>query len=754
MSTHLTNEELVAYALGEGDPTLQKAVEERIASDPEARKLVEETRAIAALAGEAFSEGTPAMTEAQREEVVRAAQPGESKGRVVRFRPLLLAAAAVILLVGGVYLSISVSPYLTRSRMTAGRSQEELQRFKELGMLADEGAVDNRKMNSHSQLAETDGQAHYQDAPAAEPLPQPELEALGYAGGQVNALVPPPVDAPIESTNGIAFFAEDSHTDYLTAESNAPPQSYAYDVDGDGVGSAIPMHGGPNQAGEWSYRKIPPEERFVDDPNLNYWPGHNTEDYNAIVENPFRRVTDHPLSTFSIDVDTASYANMRRFINQGTLPPPDAVRIEEMINYFHYDYAPPKDKEDPFAAHIDVAACPWTPAHQLVRIGLKGWEMARDERPVSNLVFLIDVSGSMQPENKLPLLKDGMRMLVDQLGENDRVAMVVYAGASGLVLPATTGDNKEVIVKALDDLQSGGSTNGGQGIELAYRVAAENYIKGGVNRVILATDGDFNVGTTDQGSLVHMVGEKAKSGVFLTVLGFGMGNLNDAMLEQIADKGNGNYAYIDNKNEARKVLVEQMSGTLVTIAKDVKIQVEFNPAHAAAYRLIGYENRMLKKEDFNDDTKDAGEIGAGHTVTALYEVVPVGQEINIPGVDPLKYQQPAVEKTAQLESKLPYGDELLTVKLRYKQPDGDTSKLLEFPVKDEGRAFSDAPQDMRFAAAVAEFGMLLRGSEYKGSLDYPEVLDIAAGAMGEDAYGYRKEFVELVDAARGLKHVE
>ena len=385
------------------------------------------------------------------------------------------------------------------------------------------------------------------------------------------------------------------------------------------------------------------------DPNQNYWPGHNTEAYDRIVENPFLAVMQNPLSTFSIDVDTASYANARRFLNQGMLPPPDAVRIEEFVNYFLYRYEPPKDKETPFAAAVTIADCPWTPEHRLARIGIKGWEMPRSERPASNFVFLLDVSGSMQPQNKLPLVKQSIRMLTEQLDERDRVAMVVYAGASGLVLPSTSCDDKRAIYEALDRLDAGGSTNGGAGIQLAYDVATQNFLPGGVNRVVLASDGDFNVGVTDQGSLTRLIEEKAKSGVFLTVLGYGMGNVKDATMEKLADKGNGNYAYIDTLNEAKKVLVEQMQGTLVTIAKDVKIQVEFNPAQVSAYRLLGYENRMLRAEDFNDDTKDAGEIGAGHTVTALYELVPAGQEIPTPAVDALKYQSAAPAAPPQAE---------------------------------------------------------------------------------------------------------
>ncbi|MFZ5833570.1 MAG: vWA domain-containing protein [Planctomycetota bacterium] len=475
-------------------------------------------------------------------------------------------------------------------------------------------------------------------------------------------------------------------------------------------------------------------------------PGRGGDRYDRLVENPFRTVKDHPLSTFSIDVDTASFANVRRFLlAEGMLPPPDAVRIEELINYFDYDYSGPTD-EVPFAAHIEAASCPWAPDHRLVRIALKGREMDRSERPESNLVFLLDVSGSMDSPDKLPLVKEGMKRLARQLGERDRVAVVVYASAEGLVLPSTSGADRETILAALDQLQAGGSTAGGAGIELAYRIAQENFVEGGVNRVILCTDGDFNVGTTSTAELERMVEERAKSGVFLSVLGFGRGNLNDAMMETISNKGNGNYAYIDGVTEAHKVLEEQMQGTLVTIAKDVKIQVEFNPAQVSAYRLVGYENRMLAAEDFNDDKKDAGEIGAGHTVTALYEIVPAGKTVDVPSVDPLRYQTPA--RANDDDDVL--SNEMLTLKLRYKAPDGDTSRLLEFPLVDEGAEFGRASRDFQFAAAVASFGMLLRGSEHKGSATYGAVLEIADSAKGADKHGYRAELLEMVRRAKSL----
>jgi len=470
----------------------------------------------------------------------------------------------------------------------------------------------------------------------------------------------------------------------------------------------------------------------------------NTEAYDRIVDNDFRKVLDHPLSTFSVDVDTASYANVRRFLKQKMLPPKDAVRIEELVNYFTYNYSGPTG-EHPFAVHMETASAPWKTDHRLVRIGLKGKEIPPSSRPAANLVFLVDVSGSMEPANKLPLLKKSMKMLVNNLSNKDRVAIVVYAGSSGLVLPSTTSDKKGVILGALENLRAGGSTNGGEGIVLAYKVASENFIKSGINRVILATDGDFNVGVTSQGDLIRLIEEKAKSGVFLSVLGFGMGNYKDSMLEKLADKGNGNYAYIDSDQEAKKVLMEQMGGTLMTIAKDVKIQIEFNPQQVAAYRLIGYENRILANEDFNNDAKDAGEIGAGHTVTALYEVILPGGDVPSPSVDPLKYQKKPENLSASKETK-----EMFTVKLRYKKPNENKSTLLSLPFTDSGQAYSNATADFKFAAAVASFGMLLRDSPHKGNVTFDGALELAREGKGSDKEGYRAEFIQLVEEAKTI----
>ncbi len=465
-------------------------------------------------------------------------------------------------------------------------------------------------------------------------------------------------------------------------------------------------------------------------------PDFNTESYDRIIGNAFRNTLDHPLSTFSADVDTASYANMRRFLTRGALPPKDSVRIEELINYFPYRYPPPENGE-PFSIHTEVARAFWNPEHHLVRIAIKGKEIEWKERPASNLVFLLDVSGSMQSPNKLPLLKRSLKLVVDRLGERDRVAIAVYAGAAGLVLPSTPGDHKTEIMASIDRLRAGGSTNGGAGIQLAYRIASENLIPGGINRVILATDGDFNVGITNQGDLTRLIEQKAKSGVFLTVLGYGMGNYKDSRLEKLADLGNGNYAYIDSLNEARKVLVEQIGGTLITIAKDVKFQVEFNPRHIASYRLIGYENRLLNKEDFNDDSKDAGDVGAGHTVTAFYEVVPAAAEEQGAGSDPLKYQQsPALSDAAQ-------SGEWMTIKIRYKDPEGSASKLITRTLRPTPVEFASASDDFQFAASVASFGMLLRDSEFKGESTLERVLEIVDRPV-HHREPYRREFAGMV----------
>ena len=474
-----------------------------------------------------------------------------------------------------------------------------------------------------------------------------------------------------------------------------------------------------------------------------YFQPFNTEDYSPIEENIFHKALNSPLSTFAIDVDAASYSNMRRFITNGQLPPKDAVRIEEMINYFHYEYPQPTG-EDPFSINTELARCPWNENHWLVQIGLQGKRIPVKDLPASNLVFLLDVSGSMDQANKLPLVKSAMRMLVDQIRPEDRIAIVVYAGAAGLVLPSTNGDQKEKIINALDQLQAGGSTAGGQGIQLAYKVAQDNFIKGGNNRIILATDGDFNVGPSSNGEMERLIEQKRQTGIYLTVLGFGMGNYKDSKMEILADKGNGNYAYIDNILEAKKVFVNEFGGTLFTIAKDVKIQVEFNPAVVQSYRLVGYENRKLNNEDFNNDKKDAGELGSGHTVTAIYEIIPVGvDDTTNSSVDPLKYQQHTV-------NNLRNTGEVMTVKLRYKKPDEEVSKLIQQVVKNTIEKPDQLSENLRFSSAVASFGMLLRDSEFKGNATYDMVIRMAKSAKGTDEEGYRAEFIKLAESARLL----
>lgn len=472
----------------------------------------------------------------------------------------------------------------------------------------------------------------------------------------------------------------------------------------------------------------------------------NTEEYESFKENRFLSAVNHPLSTFSLDVDAASYANVRRMINQGQMPDKDAVRVEEMINYFSYNYTQPKGAH-PVNIVTEKAVCPWNNKHQVVRIGVKAREIPSETLPPSNFVFLIDVSGSMFGPNRLPLVKSSMKLLVNNLRAKDRVAIVTYAGSAGEALPSTSGADKQKIIEALDNLQAGGSTAGGAGIKLAYKIAEKNFVKGGNNRVILCTDGDFNVGVSSSEQLESLIETKRKSGVFLTVLGYGMGNYKDNKLQTLAQKGNGNHAYIDNLQEANKVLVNEFGSTMYAVAKDVKLQVEFNPNFVNAYRLIGYETRLLNDEDFNDDTKDAGELGAGHTVTALYEIVPVGVDVPMGSVDKLKYQQ---TKNDTSLPKFTDSKELLTVKLRYKKPDEDVSKKLEVPVLANSANLNVSP-DFNFAIAVAMFGQLLRDSDFKGDATYSKVLELARKGLTNDPNGYRREFVRLVEAVEQME---
>ena len=464
----------------------------------------------------------------------------------------------------------------------------------------------------------------------------------------------------------------------------------------------------------------------------------NTEEYAKIVDNAFLEVSKNPLSTFSIDVDTAAYSNIRRFIENKQTPPKDAARIEEMINYFTYDYPQPTGN-NPFSINMEMSDAPWNKDHKLISIGLQGKKIDKNNLPPSNLVFLIDTSGSMS--GSMEMLKDSFRLLVNQLREEDRVSIVAYAGSAGLVLESTPGNNKDKILKSIDGLQSGGSTAGGEGINLAYKVAKDNFIANGNNRVILATDGDFNVGVSSDNDLVKLIEEKRDQGTFLSVLGFGKGNYKDSKMEQLADKGNGNYAYIDGIKEAKKVFVDQIGGTILPIAKDVKLQLEFNPTKVKSYRLIGYENRLLKNEDFNNDKKDAGELGAGTSVTALYEII----SADFSGVDKLKYKQTPAQ-TEVLGS-----DEVMTVKFRYKDPKETESKLLSQVLKDNKMSFDQTSDNFRFAASVAGFGMLLRDSEYKGNVNITNITDMAKNSKGKDTEGYRTEFINLLNLYSSVK---
>jgi Ca-activated chloride channel family protein len=737
---------LTAYTLGELDETEQEAIEHGLLHSEAARQTVDDIRATAELLKEELNnEPGLQLSEGQQLAIERKFQAGKGRAHCAPRRALyagaaLLAAASSFL---AVYLNWSQRRASLENAFDTNRNGKIIGRGSSPTAVIQESpkvveVVTNRnhqlrqnpnEVSTKNSVALIDRERHgaalgSEPTVSDEAVPQPQLQAA--------QIVPKRIVANSAAATPMSQLQ--------------PPSARPF-----GIVSRGGMGGGTfSLQQKFVALKASSESQGYDSEELKtlrdkgrYRRDFNTEAYDRVVDNPFLRAAQNPLSTFSIDVDTAAYANLRRFLSSGALPPKDSVRIEEMVNYFPYSYAGPKNG-DPFSAQVEVASAPWKPEHRLVKVGLKGRDITQDKRPPSNLVFLIDVSGSMQPPNKLPLIKRGLPLLVEKLSENDRVAIVVYAGASGLVLPSTTCDHKAKILAALENLEAGGSTNGASGIQLAYDTAIANFIKGGTNRVILATDGDFNVGVTNQGELTRLIEEKAKSGVFLSVLGFGMGNYKDSTLEKLADKGNGNYAYVDSLQEARKVLVEEMGGTLITIAKDVKIQVEFNPALVGAYRLIGYENRILRAEDFNDDTKDAGEIGAGHTVTALYEVVPAGKEGALPGIDALKYQKPV---EVSRESK---GGELLTLKLRYKEPDGTTSRLIQVPVSDRGTSWAQASRDFKFASAVAALGMILRDSPFKGNATLGSVLELAEAGRGDDKQGYRAEFIELVGSAKGF----
>lgn len=717
-----------AYVLGELDDADRMEVERILESSEEARMLVEELRtATAILKDELKAEAPLTLSPGQRAAIYAAAGP--KSRRLFDVRPAVWAAglAAACLILAAVITPLLFRPHpgdtqAGPSAISAKLHHDETLQTAEKDTVPAEPAPAAPRATANDEVKVQDALKDGLKKDGGTALPQSQIAVTETDNERSNL-----PEARSDVQNRLALQKEE-------APASTPGRQAAAAIETQAKTLSSGVLGGVSVS--------PAAEPPATVLDRRFRPSFNTEAYDRITDNPFVDVGQNPLATFSIDVDTASYANVRRFLSQNQLPPKDAVRIEELINYFNYDYPQPSGP-DPIAADMEVAAAPWNPDHRLVRIGIKGKEIDLRNRPSSNLVFLIDVSGSMQPPDKLPLLKSAMKLLVDKLGENDRVSIVVYAGASGMVLPPTNGDRKEVILRAIDRLGAGGSTNGASGIQLAYNLAVSNFIRGGINRVILATDGDFNVGITNQGDLIRLIEDEARSGVFLSVLGFGTGNLKDSTLEKLADTGNGNYAYIDTLNEARKVLVEEIGGTLITIAKDVKIQIEFNPAQVHAYRLIGYENRVLRNEDFNNDLKDAGDMGAGHTVTALFELVPPGVDISIPGVDPLKYQTPA--KTVPSSSR-----ETLTLKIRYKDPEGSQSKLLEVPLVDSGKTFSAASTDFRFAASVAGFGMILRDSPYKGNLSLDGVNEMATAAKGPDRNGYRGEFIGLVRQARSL----
>lgn len=727
---------LTAYALGEMEPAERVEFEQWLRSQPEAQRAVDEIRAASALFGEALAEEPVALSASATRPIDAAAiiagkDPRKLDGGPLGHDEYRRAGSKLLKFPALYYLTASLAAacFAVVFFTTVERQQMEKTRLIEMDAAMASAMRDDSKQRAEAREARV-------AIAQAERAVEVQLPTAAGAGTSADEL-------KLES------FAVTGSYVPMAAPSAPPP--------------AVPLGFAARSA---AMSAQAPGASLADND------GFSTEAYSASGENPFLTVAENPLSTFSVDVDTASYANVRRFLAQKRRPPNGAVRIEELVNYFPYRYAPPAAGAAPFAAHLEVASAPWAPNHRLVRIGLKGREVSDSARPKANLVFLLDVSGSMDQPNKLPLVKESMRLLMEKLRPDDRVAIVVYAGASGMALPSTPVREKAKIVAALEELRAGGSTNGAAGIQLAYDIAKANFVTDGINRVVLATDGDFNVGVSSESELTELIAEKAKSGVFLSVLGFGMGNYKDSTLEQLADKGNGNYAYIDSAAEARKALVEQAGGTLVTIAKDVKLQVEFNPAEVQAYRLIGYENRMLRKEDFNNDKIDAGEIGAGHTVTALYEIVPVGAAMPEAGsVDALKYQrtedrgrrtedggrwtEDRGQRTEDVARKTARASgELLTLKVRYKEPQGDVSAKLEFPLRDTGRAFAEASADFKFAASVAAFGMVLRDSPHRGTATLAEVAEWAREGTVEDPGGHRAGFAALVAEAATVMAAE
>lgn len=755
MKLSIEDPRLTAYALDEIEDANERAeIERAIATSPELQAIVAATRETADLLTAGLArENTPTLSEFDKARLSQCAQPKLIKRFAVNLRQhwrLVAGLAAACLVAAVVWL-----PKLQDSPMEYAYHQAEQDEYMTTNI------VPRRRI---SYLPESRDYLPPRQVASSPPAPVEAPEIIAYSAATASgAMVPVPaarVELPTASLQAPAarvelpvaqnrespamelfalrterpvaryrVMATDNTTDNLIANSKAAPAS-----------STVAAISIPRSS------EITSREGYI--APMQSPATFNTESYDPIEETDFRSPLVAPLSTFSIDVDTASYANVRRFLQRGQLPPADAVRIEELINYFSYADTPPTDSledgGDPFAVHMAQATAPWNAEHHLLRIALKGYEMPWAERPASNLVFLLDVSGSMNDAQKLPLVKDAMDMLIRRLDKRDQVAIVVYAGASGLVLPSTTANNHETIAHALENLKAGGSTNGGAGIELAYATARQHFIEGGNNRVILCTDGDFNIGKTNRSSLADKAEAAAAEGISLTVLGFGMHNYKDDMLETLSNKGKGSYAYIDSSAEARKVFLQDLPGNLFKIAKDVKIQVEFNPEQVVAYRLIGYENRRLKAEDFNNDAKKAGDIGPGHSIVALYEIVPTGAALKTGSVDPLRYQaQPVVDSKSDAE--------VATVKLRYKQPEGSESRLITSKVRSDAVVpFANSTKDFRFTAAVAAFGLRLAGSEHLSDYSYRQIESVAVDALGTDPGGHRSEFTELVRKAESI----
>ncbi len=721
----IREEQLTAFVMGELHGDELKAVEDAISRSPELKREAETIRAFCGTLWDELSAEPKAELDLGRQRAIRQQTKGVGAPKATKnwwtlAVPGLAVAACATFLVYPRIKNQDVMPHPPKPKATKVESGNDAAEVKFVPAVAEPAAEKKADLKEATRTKDDAAQA---EAPMQQQANKPSgvnLNKLGLGVGKVAS--------PSATSSGSPLYRL------------AGPSGIRGKASGGGA------YGIAGNAAPRKSKKMMPSDGFVGrldvDSEADESGEFNTEAYDRIEDNPFKLASQDPLSTFSADVDTASYANVRRFVTSGQKPPKDSVRIEELVNYFKYDYPEPTDR--PFSVSVEVSEAPWS-GNRLVRIGMRAKDIEWGKTPPSNLVFLIDVSGSMEDPAKLPLVRQSVKLMLDKLGSNDRVAITVYAGNAGMVLPSTPANEKQKIMDALDRLQAGGSTNGGEGIKLAYKIAEENKISGGVNRVILATDGDFNVGVSSQGDLIRMVEGEAKKGVFLSVLGFGMGNYKDSTLEKLADKGNGNYAYIDTINEARKALVEEIGGTLLTVAKDVKLQIEFNPEQVEGYRLIGYENRILAHEDFNNDAKDAGDIGAGHVVTAFYEVVPKGGKMNVPGVDPLKYSAP------KTNAKASGTGEMLTVKLRYKAPEASKSSLIEYAVKDTGKKIEDASSDFKFAAGVASFGMLLRDSEHKGTSSYEKVLELSGENLGDDKTGYRKEFVELVRKAQKLK---